>query len=482
MPDPMGTHPSLDIDLLRSFVLIAEENSFTRAAERVGRTQSAVSLQVQRLESLVGHRLIERGKGTGVRLTAQGNYLLDRARELLSLNDEILSSVGSGARPQDGSPAGGSRAADLPSIVVLPFQNLSDEPRDILAAGVVDGIVAGLSRISWLVVMARGSIIGYRDRTIDVRQIGRELNVRYVLQGSVRQAGARVRITVQLLEAETRKHLWAKDYDGVLEDVFDLQDQVADQIVGVVEPSLRRFETERSRRRPTDSLDAFSLYLRAFPHVAAQMPEEASKALPLLQHALKLDPDYAPAHALLAWGHELCFVRGGLKKEDRKAALLHARTAIAADTDDGTAVAIAGFVMALLTKNGDAGLSTIERGLSMNPSSAKVRYLCAQANAMAGKRRYAMSLADQALSFSPTDGFAFQAHMALGETALQEERFKDAASCFARAAQAKPNFSSAYIFQAIALAQAGRHGQASNCLARGFRTRARVPPARILRA
>jgi len=471
----MGVRPSLDIDLLRSFVLIAEEQSFTRAAERVGRTQSAVSLQVQRLESLVGHRLLDRGKGAGVRLTAQGDYLLERALELLSLNDDILDSVGTGEPLGEAAPAAaGGRmtarpsAADLPSIAVLPFQDLSAEPHEVLSDGVVNDIIAGLSRIKWLVVIARSSTLGYKGKAIDVRRVGRELNVRYVLQGSVCQAGGRARVTAQLLEAEARKHLWAEAYDGVLEDVFPLLDDIADQIVGIVEPSLRRLEVERSRTRPTQSLDAFGLYLRAFPHVAAQMPQDAAKALPLLRQALTLDPDYAPAHALLAWGHELCFARGGLKGEDREAAILHARTAIAGDTDDGTALAIAGFVIALLNKDDEAALAVIERGLSMNPASATVLFLGAQASALAGRRERATSLAGRALRLSPTDAFAFQAHMALGETALQEQRFADAGACFARAAQARPNFSTAYIYQAIALAQAGRPSHAMTRLARGI--------------
>jgi TolB-like protein/Flp pilus assembly protein TadD len=463
----MGTGRSLDIDLLRSFVLIVEERSFTRAAERVGRTQSAVSLQVQRLESLVGHRLIERGKGAGIRLTTQGDYLFERAGELLSLNDDILGLMGAGSLKRERNPSDGSTGLDLPSLAVLPFRNARDEPKDFLAAGVVDSVIARLSRISWLVVAGTGSTGGRNERD-DVRRVGRELNVRYVLQGSVRQAGRRVRISAQLLEAETRRHCWTADCDGVADDLFDFADQIADQIVGVLEPGLRRIETERAQRRPTDSLDAFGLYLRAFPLVEAQMPGKASQALPLLRRALELDPDYASAHALLAWCHELRFARGGYGTDDRESALVHAKTVLDGDTDDGTAVVIAAFVMNLLAKEDEVALSTMERGLSMNPSSAIALHLCAQANALAGRRRSAVSLADQALRLSPTDGLSFQAHMALGETALAEERFTDAASCFARAARSKPNFSTAYIYQAIALAQAGRASHASDRLARGY--------------
>ena len=284
----------------------------------------------------------------------------------------------------------------------------------------------------------------------------------------MRKAGGRVRITAKLLEARTGRQLWADKYDGALDGVFDLQDQIADRVAGIVEPSLRRAEIERSRRKRTDSLDAYDCYLRALPYVAAQMPEKARRAIPLLDRALKIDPDYAAAHALIAWCHELCFARGGFDKGHRKAALKHAGTVLTGDTDDGTALAIAGFVTTLLTDDYDASLGAMDHGLAMNPSSTTGLYLGAQAHALAGECETAMSLADRALSLSPFDPLAFQAHMALGETAIQDDRYEDAATCFARAARANPKFSTAYIYQAIALSQAGRAGRALDQLQRGF--------------
>ena len=211
----MGSLPALDIDLLRSFALIAEGGSFTRAAERVGRTQSAVSLQVQRLESLVGHRLFVRGKGGIVQLTPQGHYLLGPARELLSLNDDIVASLRAQPQPTEMGAGHSEPAApepplargslrDKPSIAVLPFQNMSGDPeQEYFADGMVEDIVAALSRIRWLFVTARSAGLIYKGRAVDPRQVGRELGVRYVLQGGVRKVGGRVRITAQLLEAET---------------------------------------------------------------------------------------------------------------------------------------------------------------------------------------------------------------------------------------------------------------------------------------
>ncbi len=362
---------------------------------------------------------------------------------------------------------------DKPSIAVLPFDNMSGDPeQEYFADGMVEDIITGLSRIKWLFVIARNSSFIYKGKTVDVRQVGRELGVRYVLEGGVRKAGSRVRLTAQLLEAETGTHLWADKYDGALEDVFDLQDQITDRVVGIVEPSLRQSEIERSRRKRPESLDAYDLYLRALPHVAAQMPQDARKALPLLDEALRLDPDYPAAHAHIAWCYELCFTRDGFDAADKSAALKHARATIASNTDDATALAVAGFVCVLLSKYGSedhkAALAAIDRALSFNTSCAMALYLGAQAQALAGHPEIAASFADRALRLSPFDPQAFQAHMALGESALQQARHDEAAHAFAAAGRVNTNFSTAYLFQAIAMALAGRPEEAKPVVRRGL--------------
>ena len=389
------------------------------------------------------------------------------------------------ARPApQGGPATSETSArlalpDKPSIAVLAFQNMSGDPeQEYFADGMVEEIITGLSRIKWLFVIACNSSFVYKGKAVDVRQVGRELGVRYVLEGAVRKAGNRVRITAQLLEAETGAHLWADRYDGKLEDVFDLQDQIIEKVVGVVEPSLRQSEIERSRRKRPESLDAYDLYLRALPHMTSLMPADARIAAGFLEDALRLDPNYAAAHAFIAWCHEICFMRGGFDEADKIAGLRHARTAIASGTDDAMALATAAFVIFYLSKDDKAALSAIERALSLNPSSAPAHYWGALIHAYSGNVAAATAYANRALRLSPFDPVAFVAHGTLGHVAVHEARYDEAASHYAKAVQARPQFSTLYFAQAVALALAGRVEEAGPIvgqllqLAPGFRSSA----------
>jgi adenylate cyclase len=260
---------------------------------------------------------------------------------------------------------------DKPSIAVLPFANMSGDPeQEYFADGMVEEIITALSRIRWLFVIARNSSFTYKGRAVDVKQVGRELGVRYVLEGSVRKGGNRVRITAQLIDATNGAHLWADRFDGLLEEVFELQDKVAISVAGVIEPTLRQSEIERARRKRPDSLDAYDLYLRALPYASTPMPEDADKALPLLGKAIELEPDFAAAHAFIAWCHEARYLRGGMQEETRVAALHHARRAIAAGGDDGAALATAGFVIAVVGRDYETALTAFDRSFALSSSSA----------------------------------------------------------------------------------------------------------------
>src|SRR5215213_1801569 len=326
---------------------------------------------------------------------------------------------------------------DKPSIAVLPFANMSGDPeQEYFADGIVEDITTGLSRIKWLFVIARNSSFAFKGRTVDVRQVGRELGVRYVLEGGVRKAGGRVRITAQLVEAGTGAHLWADRIDGALEDIFELQDQITDKVVAIVEPSLQRSEIERSRRKRPESLDAYDLFLRAVPYTASQTAADGQAAIKHLEEALRIEPDYPAAHSLAAWCYEWCYSRGGFQEANKEAALRHARAALVGGTDDAAAVAIAGFVTTMLSQDHEAGVSAIERALALNPSCATALYLGAITNAFAGHPAAAMVQASRALRLSPFDLLVYLAYLAQGVAAVQDGGYEEAGSCMERMLQA----------------------------------------------
>jgi adenylate cyclase len=258
---------------------------------------------------------------------------------------------------------------DRPSIAVLPFENMSAESeQEYFADGIVEDIITGLSRIRWLFVIARNSSFTYKGQAVDVKRVGRELGVRYVLGGSVRKLGKRVRITTQLVEAETGMHVWAERYDRSLDDVFALQDEITLSTVGAIEPSLRAAEIERVKRKRPENLDAYDLVLRALPNVGTGMPEEARIAVPLLERALALEPGYGLAHGCLAWCLEVLFVRDGLDPEIAAAAVHHAHAAITHGRDDATALGMAGFVISLVEHDRPTAIEAFESALALSPS------------------------------------------------------------------------------------------------------------------
>jgi len=350
---------------------------------------------------------------------------------------------------------------DKPSIAVLPFQNLSGDPdQEYFADGMVEDIITGLSRIKWLFVIARNSTFTYKGRPVDVKQVGRELGVRYVLEGSVRKAADRVRITGQLIDAATGAHVWAERYDRRLEDIFALQDEISLSVVGAIEPSLRDAEIERVRRKRPDSLDAYNHVLRAIPHVYVAMPEEAAKAVPLLEQALALDANYAAAHGLLAWCHEILFVRAGLKEENRVAAISHARAAITSGRDDATALALGAFAIGMVEHDRVAAIEAFERALALSPSSAFTLFLGCIVLAWAGEAERAIDWGTRALRVSPIDRLTYLPQEAIAIANILRGHNEEAANYARRAVQSNPNFSFSHCLLAAALAKLGRADEA----------------------
>ena len=346
---------------------------------------------------------------------------------------------------------------DKPSIAVLPFANLSGDPeQEYFADGMVEEIITALSRIRWLFVIARNSSFTYKGRAIDVKQVGRELGVRYVLEGSVRKAGGRVRITAQLFEAESGAHLWADRFKGSLEDVFDLQDRIAFGVAGVIEPTLRHAEIERARRKRPDNLEAYDLYLRALPFAFIGMPETAQKALDLLDKAVAIEPEYGAAHGFIAFCHENRYLRGGLATEERLAALSHARIALATGGDDATALALAAFIVGIFEHDYETALNAFDKAFSLNPSSALAFGLSSIIRAWNGNSATAIEHAELALRLSPFDPMSFNAYNGLAYAQFFAGRCDEAASAASMATQANPRFSIPWILRAAALAQAGR--------------------------
>jgi adenylate cyclase len=350
---------------------------------------------------------------------------------------------------------------DKPSIAVLPFQNMSgDSEQEYFVDGIVEDIITGLSRIKWLYVIARNSTFVYKGRAVDMKQAGRELDVRYVLEGSLRKAGNRVRVTAQLIEAESGTHVWAERYDRPIGDIFDLQDELTLNVIGAIEPSLRQAEIQRAKRKRPENLDAYDLYLRAQPFAQVAMPGDAGKALTLLDRALAREPDYAAAHASAAWCYEQRYMRGGLHEEDKAAGLHHARAAIEAGADDAATLATAGFCIGLIAHDYTTAMEVIDRGLTLAASSALGLSFGSVILGHAGEADRAIDYAERALHSGPLDFMTYLSYSGLALAHYVAGNFTESATSGNRAAQANPRFSYPQVVQAAALMQASRTGEA----------------------
>ena len=350
---------------------------------------------------------------------------------------------------------------DKASIAVLPFQNMSgDAEQEYFADGMVEDIITALSRFKNLFVIARNSTFTYKGRAVDIKQVGRELVVRYVLEGSVRKATNRVRITGQLIDTATGAHLWADRFEGALEDIFDLQDRVAASVVGAITPKLEQVEIERARRKHPERLDAYDHYLRALPHVWTNNPAEAPQAIEHLEAALQIQPDFPSARAFASWARLLRYGRESRDSADRITAIEYARSVLQSGTDDATALAFAAFTIALLERDYRISLGALARAVSLNPNSAIVLGLCATVNAFAGQYDVALEFADKAIRYSPLDPWRHNPYMARGFAHLSAGRHDDAISAFHNASEAAPRFGVAQVFLAAAYSLCGSDDEA----------------------
>jgi len=357
---------------------------------------------------------------------------------------------------------------DKPSIAVLPFANLSGDPeQEYFADGMVEEIITALSRIRWLFVIARNSSFTYKGQAVDVKQVGRELGARDVLEGSVRKAGGRVRITAQLIDAKSAAHLWADRFDGALEDVFELQDQVAVSVAGVVEPALQAAEMRRAASRPTQDLTAYDLYLRALAAFFPITKERIFKALELLEQAIAIDRHYGPA---LAWA-AVCHLRlvadgwADAPETNRLKGIALARQALGTGENDPQILANAAFVLAWFGEDIRAMIGLVDRALTLNPSIAHGWYLSGLLRAWAGYSDLAIQHVETSLRLSPREQTG-QPIFAMGAAHFFNRRFDEAVPKLLLSIQDHPGYPNAYRFLAACYAHMGRLDEARTIVTR----------------
>jgi TolB-like protein len=353
-----------------------------------------------------------------------------------------------------------------PSIAVLPFQNMSGDPeQDYFADGIVEEIITALSRFRQLFIIARNSSFAFKGRAIDLKEVAAELGVRYVLQGSVRKSRDRIRIAGQLVEAATGAHLWADRFDGALEDIFKLEDDVTEAVVGAIVPRLEHAEIERAKRKPTESLDAYDYYLRGMASVYQWTPESLSEALKLFYKAIDLDPHFASAYGMAAW----CYIRRlaeGLsdRETDSTEAERLARQAARLGKDDALALCAGGFALARFVREHELGVTLIDRALTLNPNLSTAWFFSGWVRMWNGEPELAIDHEEHALRLSPLDpqcsvmwaGIAF-AHFCAG-------RYNEACLWATKSLQETPNFLSALRVAAAGNALAGRLQEAQDAV------------------
>jgi TolB-like protein len=364
--------------------------------------------------------------------------------------------------------------ADKPSIAVLPFQNLSGDPeQEYFADGLVDDIITALSRFRALLVIARNSSFAYKGRPVDIKQVGQQLGVRYVLEGSVRTAGNRLRITGQLIDVATGAHLWADRFDGLMEDIFDLQDKVTQQVVGAIAPEVDRAEMERASRRPVGNLDAVTAYYRGLPHIGfPTSPENNDDAQRHFENAIKLDPSFVPAYGGAAscigwrWGNRW---PGGIAEDGAKL-VGYAERLKELGADDAFALSVVGFNLFWIRLDFDAGLEMMEQAIHFNPNYARALHFRGLVRGWYGESDTAIADLERAIRLSPRDPFNYGAMLGLALAHHNARRQDDAAAWTDKAVRAfPPSFLVGMLQAVVCYVGAGRMEEAKRLMAECLR-------------
>jgi TolB-like protein/class 3 adenylate cyclase len=358
---------------------------------------------------------------------------------------------------------------DRPSIAVLPFQNMRGDPeQEYFADGIVEDIITALSRFRDLFVIARNSSFTYKDRAVDIRQVGRDLGVRYVLEGSVRKASNRVRITGQLIDASTGAHLWADHFDGELKDIFDLQDNVATKVVGAIAPKMEQAEIARANRKPTESLDAYDCFLRGTENLHRQTQESVGQALQLLKKAIQLDPHYAAAYGTAAYCYAMRKANGWVihRAQDIVEASRFGRMAVELGRDDAVALSRAGHAVAYIAEDLDAGARLIDRALELNPNLALAWYHSGWLRIWLGDPDIAIQHFARFRRMSPVDPLLIRTNSGIAFAHVLAGRYDEASLHAEQAVAENPDSHQALRMAAMSHALAGRMEKAQRAMAR----------------
>ena len=357
---------------------------------------------------------------------------------------------------------------DKPSIAVLPFVNLSgDSEQEYFTDGMVEDIITQLSRTPWLFVIARNSSFVYKGRAVDVKQVGRQLGVRYLLEGSVRREQARVRITAQLLDAATGAHLWAECFEGPFGSVFDVQDQVSEAVVGAISPKLELAEIQRAKGKPTDCLDAYDYYLRGMAATYQRGRDATADALGLFSRAIDLDEEFASAYGMAAWCYVWRAYNGWMidrVQESSEGARL-ARRAVELGKSDAIALSRGGYALGFLIGEFDAARGFVDRALQLNPNLASTWVLSGLLRNFLGEPDLAIDHLARAMRLSPLDPNLYHMHAGTGFAHFLAGRLDEACSWAERALRAEPGTTPASAVAAAGHALAGRTEEAERAMA-----------------
>jgi TolB-like protein len=380
------------------------------------------------------------------------------------------------------APQAATRAAVFPSLAVLPFDNLSVDPeQEYFADGVVEDIITALSRFKDFAVIARNSSFVYKGRAVDIRQVAKDLGVRYVLEGSVRRAANKLRITAQLIDATSGSHLWAQHFDGTLDDVFNFQDRITESVVGVVGPQVRAAEIQRSRRERPDSVEAYDLYLQAVAlHYRLTLSDNA-EAQALMQRAIELEPTNALFLAMLASLMEYASAMGypPLRANDKELCLDLIDRALAHAGDDAMVLGLCGISLVQYMKQYDRGLAVIDRAVQLNPNSVVVLLCAAVAKLHCGDLSESVAHSEQAIRLSPGDAGAHWALTAIAHAQMILGNYEAALTWAERSLAMNASFPATYWMLVAANAHLGRMNEARGHLASLLKLSPGVTVARI---